>query len=69
MEFLEEKSTQEIARKLYELSKDMDYMDYEEEKEQILNDLENVLYHIKLIAKNEYNQDYFRTFYNILQRI
>lgn len=69
MELLEEKSTQEIAENLYELSKDMDYMDYEEEKESVINDLENALYHIKTIAQNEHNQEYFRTFYNILQRI
>lgn len=69
MELLEEKSTQEIAEKLYELSKDMDYMDYEEEKESVINDLENALYYIKTISQNEYNQEYFRTFYNILQRI
>lgn len=69
MELLEEKSTQEIAENLYELSKDMDYMDYEEEKENIVNDLENALYYIKTIAQNEHNQEYFRTFYNILQRI
>ena len=69
MELLEEKTTQEIAEKLYELSKDMDYMDYEEEKENVINDLENALYYIKTISQNEYNQDYFRTFYNILQRI
>lgn len=69
MELLEEKTTQEIAENLYELSKDMDYMDYEEEKENIINDLENALYYIRTIAQNEYNQEYFRTFYNILQRI
>lgn len=69
MELLEEKSTQEIAENLYELSKDMDYMDYEEEKESVINELENALYHIKTIAQNEHNQEYFRTLYNILQRI
>lgn len=69
MELLGEKSTQEIAEKLYELSKDMDYMDYEEEKENVINDLENALYYIKTISQNEHNQEYFRTFYNILQRI
>lgn len=66
---LEEKSVQEIADKLYELSKDMDYMDYEEEKGQILDDLENAIYYIKSVAQNECNADYFRTFYNILQSI
>lgn len=68
-EILNEKSIEEIAEKLYELAKDMDYMDYEEEKEQIKADIENAIYYIKALAENEYNSDYFRTFYNILQRI
>ena len=68
-EILNEKSIEEIAEKLYELAKDMDYMDYEEEKEQIKADIENAIYYIKALAENEYNADYFKTFYNILQRI
>lgn len=64
-----EKHPQEISLKLYELQKDMDWMDYEEEKEQILNDLENALYYLKAICENPYNYDYFRTFYNVLQNI
>ena len=61
--------TFEIANKLYELAKDMDYMDYEEEKEQIINEIEQGIYYIKTIAGNEHNADYFRTFYNILARL
>ena len=68
-EILEERSAEEVAERLYELAKDMDYMDYEDEEEQIKADIENVIYHLKAIAQNEYNADYFRTFYNILQRI
>ena len=64
-----EKYPQEIANKLYELAKDMDYMDYEEEKEEILRDLENALYYLKAICENPYNNDYFRTFYKILENI
>ena len=66
---LEERSAEEVAERLYELAKDMDYMDYEDEEEQIKADIENAIYHLKAIAQNEYNADYFRTFYNILQRI
>ena len=69
MEILEEKSIEEITDTLYELSKDMDYMDHEEEKEQIKSDIENTLHYLKAIAQNEYNADYFRTFWNILQKI
>lgn len=69
MEFLQEKSPQEIANKLYELAKDMDYMDYEFEKEDVKADIENALCYLKAIAQNEYNADYLRTFWNLLQRI
>ena len=69
MNIIQEKSIEEITDTLYELSKDMDYMDYEEEKEQVKSDIENALYYLKAIVQNEYNADYFRTFWNILQRI
>ena len=69
MELLNNKSIEEITEKLLELSKDMDYMDYEEEQENIKRDLENMLYYLKACAENNYNHDYFRTFYNILQNI
>ena len=68
-EILEERSAEEVAERLYELAKDMDYMDYEDEEEQIKTDIEIAIYHLKAIAQNEYNADYFRTFYNVLQRI
>lgn len=68
-EILNEKSVEEIVNKLYELSKDMDYMDYKEWEEQVKADIENAIYYIKAIAENEYNPNYFITFYNILQRI
>lgn len=64
-----EQFPQEIAQKLYELSKDMDFMDYEDEKELVLADLENALYYLKAICENEYNNNYFRTLYKILERI
>lgn len=69
MKLLQEKDTQEIALKIYELSKDMDFSDYEEEKEKEISEIEQCLYHLKTIAKNEHNQDYFRTFYNALQKL
>ena len=64
-----EKFPVEIANKLYELAKDMDFWDYEEEKEEILNDLENALYYLKAICENKKNSDYFRTLYKILENI
>ena len=67
MEILEEKSIQELANNIYENIKDMDYMDYEESKEATVAELENVLYQLKAIAQNDYNQDYWRTFWNALQ--
>lgn len=69
MELLDEKDTKEIACKLYELAIDMDYMDYEDEKEKIIAKIEEAIYNIKTIAKNEHNKDYWRILYNILERI
>ena len=69
MELLKEKDEQEIANRLYELAKDMDYMDYEDEKEQVIAELENAIYFLKATAQNQYNKNYFRVLYNILQRI
>lgn len=69
MKMLEEKSTQEIAERIYELSSDMDFEDYKEEKRKEIIELENAIYYIKTIAQNEYNNDFFRTFYNALQKI
>lgn len=64
-----EKFPDEIANKLFELAKDMDFQDYEEEKKQILSDLENALYYLKAVAENPYNNECFRTFYRILENI
>lgn len=64
-----EKYPQEIAEALYEQAKDMDYMDYEDEKEEVLADLENALYNLKAICENEYNKNCYRTLYRILERI
>lgn len=69
MEILNEKSTEEIAQRIYELSQDMDWMDYEHEKAEEIAELEKCLYYIRTVAQNEHNADYFRTFYNALQRI
>ena len=64
-----EKYPQEIAEQLYELSKDMDYMDYEFEKEEVIAELEKALYYLKTLCENEHNQEYFRILYRILERI
>lgn len=61
------KSVEELALILYENSKDMDFADYEDTKEKTLNELQEALYQIETIAKNEYNKDYWRTFWNALQ--
>lgn len=70
MEKLENiKSIEEITERIIELSKDMDFADYEETEEEERKELENALYNIKTIAENEYNKDYWRTLYNALQKI
>ena len=67
--FKVEKYPQEIAEALYEQAKDMDYMDYENEKEEVLADLEKALYTLKSTCENPYNKECFRTLYRILERI
>ena len=69
IKLIDEKHPQEIAERLYELAQDMDWADYEEEKEEIIKQLEDCSYYLKAVAQNPYNSEYFRTFYNILQRI
>lgn len=70
MEKLENiKSIEEITERIIELSKDMDFADYEETEEEERKELENALYNIKTIAENEYNKNYWRTLYNALQKI
>ena len=61
------KSVEELALTLYNNAMDMDFMDYEDTKEKTLNELQEALYQIEAIAKNEYNKDYWRTFWNALQ--
>lgn len=67
MEIIEDKSIQELACDLYESTKDIDHMDYKDTEEQTINELIDALYHLKTVAQNEYNQDYFRTLWNCLQ--
>lgn len=76
MELLEDKSCEEIAQILYNYAENMDYLDYEEtilmkllDREQTENELINALEQIKTIAKNEYNNNYWRTFWNALQHL
>lgn len=59
----------EIANILYNKNLDMDGLDYTENKEQEIAQLENALYQVKAYAENEYNQDYWRTFWNALQTL
>ena len=61
--------TELTAKALYQLSIDMDYADYSEHLDNTLKDLELALFHIKTIAENEYNNDYFRTLARCLDLI
>ena len=54
--------TFEIARNIYNKCCDMDFRDYEENKEQEISEIENALYFLKTVAQNKYNKDYFETF-------
>lgn len=62
------KSVEELALTLYNNAMDMDFMDYEDTKEQDLGELEEALYYLKTVAQNEHNKDYFRTLWNCLQQ-
>ena len=63
------KSIDEIIERIVELSKDMDFADYEETEEEERKQLEDALYQLKALAQNEYNFEYWRTLWNALQRI
>ena len=70
MEKLENiKDIEEIANRIIELSKDLDFADYEETEEEERKELENALYQLKAIAQNDLNKNYWRTLYNALQKI
>ena len=34
-----------------------------------IKDVEEALYQLQAVAENEYNADYYRTFWNVLQKI
>ncbi|MEG1620627.1 MAG: hypothetical protein RR322_01825 [Oscillospiraceae bacterium] len=53
-------SVEEINATLCKLAKDDSFSKM---------DIENALYDLKAVAENEYNFDYWRTFYDILQKI
>ena len=57
---------QDLAAKMYEACEDMDARDYDETKEKTINELADALYWIEAAANNEYNKDYWRTFYNTI---
>lgn len=61
--------TMQSAKALYQLSIDLDFADYSEQLENILNDLENALYYINTLAKNPFNSEYFRTFARCIELI
>ena len=69
MELLNNIDLEQLAEDLYNACEDMDATDYEEAKEQTIKEIENFLYHLKALAQNEYNYEYFKTFYNLLQKI
>ena len=55
---------EEIATVLCRLSSGNATIDVE-----IMKDVEEAIYQLKAIASNEYNSDYYRTFWNVLQKI
>lgn len=62
MEIVRNMDTQTIAEKLINQAADMDNTDYTDNLKEDIATIEECLYHIKTIASNEYNFDYWRTF-------
>lgn len=56
--------SEEIATVLCRLSTGNDIVDVD-----VMKDVEESIFHLKTIASNEYNSDYYRTFWNVLQKI
>lgn len=52
---------EEIANVLCRLSSVVDA--------ETVGDVTEAVYHLQAIASNEYNSDYYRTFWNVLQKI
>ena len=66
MDILKNIDIQLLAKNLYKQAWDFDFLDYKGETEKEINDIENALYYLKTVCENEYNHDYFRTFYKCL---
>ena len=58
----------DLARAIYAACADMDARDYDETAEAEIQDIAEGLYHLKAIAENPYNNDYFRTTFCALAR-
>lgn len=59
-------TSEEIAIKLYELSKDLDFEDYEDTRESDIKTLENAIYNLKLYANSSND---FDELYNVLESL
>ena len=66
MELWKEIYPDDIAETMLQNANDMDSADYEETRESEKEDIVNVLYQLKAICENPYNNDYYRTFFNAL---
>lgn len=54
--------TQTIAEKIINQAADLDSTDYADRLKEDTAAIEECLYHIKTVASNKYNSDYWRTF-------
>lgn len=59
-------SPEEIADALMDITKDMDFADYEEHEEETRSELTEALQWLLNTCQNELNSDYFRTLYTAL---
>lgn len=58
-----------IAQALYKMACDLDFSDYEENREKDISDLIECISQIKAISENPYNANFYRTFLFCLDRI
>ncbi len=69
MDMLKNIDTFEIAQNIYNRCCDMDFRDYEEQKEQEIAELEEALYYLKTLSQNEYNRKCFSSLLKALEII
>ena len=66
-----EETTMKMMNDYYpdDIARALCYMVSDNPDKETIDDCENALYNIKCIAGNEFNDEFYRTFWNVLQKI